>query len=87
MVDDEILDQFDTFMSPYYEGREYQCSQMAISLKLESLKRTLTDAQRAELRDLLDMMSNDSSRTAMVAFVTGVRNGEHLREKDADHIK
>lgn len=87
MQDDEILDYYDEYMNPYHYGREYQCSQMAISLKIESLKRTLTDAQRAELRDLLDMMSNDSSRTAMVAFVTGVRNGEHLREKDADHIK
>lgn len=78
MLDDEILDRYDDFMEPYYSSREYACSQKAIDLKLESLRRTLSKDQRADLNELLDLLMNDYARTAMVAFVTGIRNGEQL---------
>ena len=73
MLEDEILDFYDDLMNPYYRSREYACSQKAIDLKLESLIQTLTTAQKADLYELLNMMSDDYARTAMVAFVTGVR--------------
>ena len=73
MQEDSILDHYDDLMNPYYSSREYACSQKAIDLKLESLKQTLTTAQMADLNELISMMSNDYARTAMVAFVTGVR--------------
>ena len=65
-------------MEPYYSSREYACSQKAIDLKVESLKQTLSAAQRTDLNELLNMMSDDYARTASVAFVTGIQNGKNL---------
>ncbi len=73
MLEDEILDNYDDLMTSYYSSREYACSQKAIDLKVESLKQTLTMAQKAGLNELISLMSDDYARTAMVAFVTGVR--------------
>ena len=78
MLEDEILDHYDDLMTPYYSSREYACSQRAIDLKIESLKQTLTTAQKAELNELISMLSDDYARTAMVAFVTGVRTEGNL---------
>ena len=78
MLEDEILDHYDDLMIPYYSSREYTCSQKAIDLKVESLKQTLSVAQRANLNELLTMLSNDYARTASVAFITGIRNGSKV---------
>ena len=78
MLEDNILDYYDDLMTPYYSSREYACSQKAIDLKIESLKQTLTTAQKAELNELISMLSDDYARTAMVAFVTGVRTEGNL---------
>lgn len=78
MLEDDILDHYDDLMTPYYSSREYACSQKAIDLKIESLKQTLTTAQKAELNELISMLSDDYARTAMVAFVTGVRTEGNL---------
>lgn len=78
MLEDDILDHYDDLMNPYYSSREYACSQKAIDLKIESLKQTLTTAQTADLNELISMLSDDYARTAMVAFVTGVRTQGNL---------
>ena len=81
MLEDDILDHYDDLMNPYYSSREYACSQKAIDLKIESLKQTLTTAQKAELNELISMLSDDYARTAMVAFVTGVRTEGNLPDQ------
>ena len=81
MLEDIILDYYDDLMTPYYSSREYACSQKAIDLKIESLQQSLTTAQKAALIELLNMMSDDYARTAMVAFVTGVRTEGKLPDQ------
>ena len=79
MLDDEILDRYDDSMEPYFNSREYTCSQRAIAFKLESLKATLSETQHKDLNQLISLLSDDYARTAMVAFLTGVRNGSILQ--------
>ena len=74
MQDDEILDHYDDMMQPYFDSREYACSQNIIDLLTEKLRHTLTPEQNTDLTRLLMAHIEDASRTAMEAFVTGVRN-------------
>ena len=78
MLDDEILDKYDEMMEPYFSGREYACSQQIVDLLYTDLFNDLPDEQRKKLVKLVNALSNDYARTAMVAFVTGVRNGAQL---------
>ena len=78
MQDDEILDEYDGCMEPYYSSREYACSQQVVDLLYTDLFDDLPEQQRKKLLKLVSALSNDYARTAMVAFVTGVRNGGKL---------
>ncbi len=79
MQEDEIRDSYDASMQHYYDSREYACSQQTIDLLTEKLRRTLTPEQNTDLTRLLMAHIDDASRTAMEAFVTGVRSGEKLK--------
>lgn len=78
MPEDEILDHYDEMMEPYYSSREYACSQQVIDLIYTDLYDDLPEEQRKKLVKLVNALSDDYARTAMVAFVTGIRNGEQL---------
>ena len=78
MPEDEILDHYDEMMEPYYSSREYTCSQQVIDLIYTDLYDDLPEEQRKKLVKLVNALSDDYARTAMVAFVTGVRNGAQL---------
>ena len=78
MLDDEILDKYDEMMGPYFSGREYMCSQKFVDQLYTDLFNSLPEEQRKKLVKLVNALSDDYARTAMVAFVTGVRNGVQL---------
>lgn len=74
MPEDEILDHYDEMMEPFYSSREYACSQQVIDLIYTDLYDDLPEEQRKKLVKLVNALSDDYARTAMVAFVTGIRN-------------
>ena len=78
MPEDEILDHYDEMMEPYFNGREYSCSQQIVDLLYTDLFNDLPDEQRKKLVKLVNALSDDNARTAMVAFVTGIRSGAQL---------
>ena len=78
MPEDEILDRYDDMMEPYFSGREYACSQRLVDQLYADLISDLPEEQRKKLVMLVNALSDDYARTAMVAFVTGVRNGAQL---------
>ena len=78
MLDDEVLDKYDEMMEPYFSGREYACSQRLVDQLYTDLITDLPEEQRKKLVKLVNALSDDYARTAMVAFVTGVRNGAQL---------
>ena len=78
MLDDEVLDKYDEMMEPYFSGREYACSQRLVDQLYTDLITDLPEEQRKKLVKLVNALSDDYARTAMVAFVTGVRNGVQL---------
>ena len=78
MQDDEILDEYDECMEPYFSGREYACSQRFVDQLYTDLFNSLPEEHRKKLVTLVNALSDDYARTAMVAFVTGVRNGVQL---------
>ena len=78
MRDEEILDSYDEQMEPYYTSDGYDFSQKLIDLKYNGLKETLDEDQRGKLLELMNALSEGYARTAMVAYVTGVRHGNQI---------
>lgn len=78
MPEDEILDHYDEMMKPYFNGREYACSQQIVDLLYTDLFNDLPEEQRKKLVKLVNALSDNYARTAMVAFVTGIQNGAQL---------
>lgn len=74
MQDDEILDHYDDMMQPYFDSREYACSQNIIDLLTEKLRHTLTPEQNTDLTRLLmahiEIIQEQQWRPSLLGFGT-----------------
>ena len=81
IVSDYILDSIDDVMKPYLDSDEYHTLQGEITEKTSALGNTLSPAQRDQLDELLNLISDADSRFTEAAYKAAFAQGVCFRDE------
>ena len=77
-----IVDSMDETMQSYYQTEEYRNRQEAINRRLSKFRAAISEAHRAELNELIDMISADHTETVVKAYRTAFAQGVCFRDEE-----